>query len=80
MVLPPPRTFHPERPWPTAWEETSRVVRLIALVAFIQFALNGVQNIPANWPMFWLWIGGGITVTFATIRIETYFARRGRLQ
>lgn len=52
---------------------------LIGMIAFVQFALSALQNVPQNWLMFWLWLVGGSFVTTATIRIEMYFTGRRRV-
>ncbi len=53
---------------------------IIALIAFCQFELNALQNLPEKPMMFWLWAFFGFFVAMATVRIERFFERRGRLR
>lgn len=74
------RAFDPNRPWPTAPRESARTAWIIAMIAFCQFELNALQNLPEKPVMFWLWAFFGFFVGIATVRIEKFFDRRGRLR
>jgi len=74
------RTLDPRRPWPTARQEGTIIVGLIAGITFMQFELNALENLPEKVHMFWLWGFSGVFVALATLRIEKFFLRRSRSQ
>lgn len=73
------RTLRVERPWPTGPERAERIVRLIALVTFGQFVLNGLDRLFGPGTMAIVWMAAGAIVALGTLRIERYFLRKGRM-
>lgn len=70
------RPLRVNRPWPTAFQQSERIVRPIAVLAALQFFLNGLSNVLEGWAMLAIWVAFGSLVGVATLRIERYLARR----
>lgn len=79
MTEPTARPFDPTKPWATGEQSSQRIAKLVAVVAGIQFFLNGAQQIASGVPMLLIWWSAGLFVVVVTLRIERYFAKRRRL-
>lgn len=75
METPQGKRFRPDKPWPTARTLSKRTLWLIALIAALQFLLNGLQNVLGATTMLIVWIVGGLVVAPMTFQIEKHFER-----
>jgi hypothetical protein len=80
MVMGQGRSFDPEKPWPTFVQRSNQIALLLAALVFVQFLLNGLQNVLPGVVMLVLWIGTGASVAILTMHIENFILKQWRMK
>lgn len=72
------RPFRIQRPWPTGPRQSNRIIRIAAILVFLQFLLKGLGHVLTGPWMLAAWTGIGAAAALSTMKIEKYLAKQRR--